>query len=218
MIFTVMYWSKSTSTIGLIEWYFRMFVKVSKDDWQFVAPFLICTFCFLAADLLRIIDKTSIAYWSGRLSSEPYRIITFHFFHSDFNHLLANISGIIVARYFLKSLRLKSDYFFIVFIALIIPLQTFFCWYVDIFIYKNPMSLAIGFSGILFGIDAFILMTTIFGKKNFLFINCDFKNNPRLLKSISLLTGIGIIWSFQPGISLLGHISGLLSGFLLFWV
>ena len=194
-----------------------MLEKVSKDDWQYFAPFLICFGCFFATDVLGIIDKTSIAYWSGRLLYEPYRIFTSHFFHGDFNHLLANISGIIVARYFLKSLRLESDFFFLAFIALIIPLQTFISWCIDMFVYRNPMSLAIGFSGVLFGIDAFILMTTIFGKKNFLFISCKLRKNPRLLKSISVLTGIGIILSFMPGISLTGHMSGLLSGFLLFW-
>ncbi len=195
-----------------------MLEKVSKDDWQYFAPFLACSICFFATDLLGIIDKTSIAYWSGRLLDEPYRIITSHFFHGDFNHLLANTSGIIVARYFLKSLSLQNDFFFLAFISLIIPLQTFICWFIDTFVYVNPMSLSIGFSGVLFGIDAFILMTTIFGKKKFLFFRCKLRKNPRLLKSISLVTSIGIMFSFLPGISLMGHMSGLLAGFLLFWV
>ena len=175
-------------------------------------------YLLFATDFFGIIDKASIAYWSGRLFYEPYRIITSHFFHGDVNHLLANISGIIVARYFLKSLSLQSDYFFLAFIVLIMPLQAFICWCIDILVYRNPMSLAIGFSGVLFGMDAFILMTTIYGKKRFLFIGCHLKKDPRLLKSISVLTGIGIIWSFLPGISLLGHMSGLFAGFLLFWL
>ena len=194
-----------------------MLERVSKDDWQYFAPFLACLGCFFSTDVLGIIDKSSLAYWSGRLLYEPYRIITSHFFHGDFNHLLANISGIIVTRYFLKSLRLESDFFFLAFIALLIPLQTLISWCVDTFVYRNPISLAIGFSGVLFGIDAFILMTTIFGKKNFLFIRCNLRKNPRLLKPISVLTGFGIIWSLLPGISMIGHMSGLLSGFILFW-
>ena len=195
-----------------------MLEKISKDDWQYFAPFIVCTIFFVATDFLGIIDKTSIAYWSGRLLYEPYRFITSHFFHTDFNHLLANTSGIIVSRYFLKALSLKSDYFFLAFISLIMPLQAIICWCIDILVYRNPMSLAIGFSGVLFGIDAFILMTTIYGKKKFLFIGCELKKDPRLLKSISVLTGMGIIWSFLPGISLSGHMSGLLAGFLLFWL
>ena len=195
-----------------------MIEKISKDDLQYFVPFFACTICFIATDFLGMIDKTSMAYWSGRFLYEPYRIITSHFFHGNFNHLFANISGIIVARYFLKALSIKSDYFFLAFIVLIMPLQVFICWCVDILFYRNPMSLAIGFSGVLFGIDAFILMTTIYGKKKFVFIGCELKKDPILLKSIAILTGIGIIWSFLPGISLLGHMSGLLAGFLLFWL
>ena len=195
-----------------------MLEKISKNDWQYCVPVLACIICFFATDFLGIIDKSSVAYWSGRLFYEPYRIITSHFFHGDFNHLLANISGIIVARYFLKSLGLQSDYFFVTFIVLIIPLQSLLCWCVDILVFKNSMSLAIGFSGVLFGVDAFILMATIYGKKRFIFIGCELKKDPRLLKSISVLTCIGIVWSYLPGISLLGHMSGLLAGFLLFWV
>tara|TARA_B100001109_G_scaffold212083_1_gene180160 strand:- start:114 stop:701 length:588 start_codon:yes stop_codon:yes gene_type:complete len=195
-----------------------MLEKISKDDWQYVVPFFVCAICFIATDLLGVVDKTSIAYWSGRLFYEPYRIITSHFFHADINHLLANISGIIVARYYLKSLRLRSNYFFLAFIVLIMPIQLLICWCFDILVYGNPMSLAIGFSGVLFGIDAFILMTTIYGKQKFIYIVCDLKKDPTLLKSISVLTGVGIIWSFLPGISLLGHMSGLFAGFLLFWL
>tara|TARA_B100000579_G_scaffold337250_1_gene288230 strand:- start:183 stop:770 length:588 start_codon:yes stop_codon:yes gene_type:complete len=195
-----------------------MLEKISKDDWQYILPCMACTICFVATDVFGIIDKPSFFYWSGRLLHEPYRIITAHFFHGDFNHLLTNISGIIVARYLLKSLSLQSDYFFITFILFIMPIQSFILWCVDILVYRNPMSLAIGFSGVLFGIDAFIFMATIYGKKKFICIRCDLKKNPRLNKSISLLTGIGIIWSFLPGISLSGHMSGLLAGFLLFWL
>tara|TARA_Y100001968_G_scaffold231059_1_gene213880 strand:+ start:512 stop:1099 length:588 start_codon:yes stop_codon:yes gene_type:complete len=193
-----------------------MLNKVSKDDWQYLIPFSVCTICFITTDFLGIIEKSSVAYWSGRLVAEPYRIITSHFFHADINHLLVNASGIIVARYFLKELGLRSYYFLFYLITLLIPLQVFICWSIDIFFYRNPTFQAIGFSGILFGIDSFILMTTIFGKKQFLFINCEMKKNSNLFKSISLLTGLGIIWSFMPGISMQGHLSGFISGILLF--
>ena len=195
-----------------------MINKVSRDDWQYLLPFLACTICFITTDLFGILEKTSFAYWSGRLLFEPYRIITSHFFHGDVNHLLASFSGIIVVRYFLKALKLTSNYFFIAFISLMIPLQTFILWFLDIFVIGNYMSLVIGFSGILFGMDAFILMTTIYGKKRFLSFKCNLKKDLQLFRSIFILTGIGIIWSFLPGISFLGHMSGLLAGFLLFWV
>ena len=195
-----------------------MINKLPKDDWQFFIPFLVCTICFITTDLLGILEKTSFAYWSGRLLFEPHRIITSHFFHGDINHLLANISGIIVVRYFLKALRLRNNYFFIVFISLVIPLQTFILWCMDIFIFGNSMSLVIGFSGILFAMDAFILMTTIYGKQRFFLLKCNLEKDLRLFNSICFLTGIGIIWSFLPGISFLGHVSGLLAGLILFLV
>lgn len=195
-----------------------MLKKISNDDWQYLVPFFLCTICFVLTDFLGIIEKTSIAYWSGRLLIEPYRVFTSHFFHGDINHLLANISGIIVARYFLKALGISNRFFFIVFICLAIPLQSFFSWLVDIFIYRNLMSLAIGFSGVLFGIDAFILLTTIYGKKRFLLFECGLKRSPKLFKSISVITGFGFLWSLLPGVSLLGHFSGFLSGVLLFLI
>mgnify|MGYP001327486386 CR=1 FL=1 len=195
-----------------------MLEKIAKSDWQYLAPFLACSICFVATDFFGIIEKTSFAYWSGRLSIEPYRIFTSHFLHGDINHLLANGGGIVVVRYFLKSLRLKSDVFLFAVIALMIPFQTFICWYFDMFVFGNPMSLAIGFSGVLFGMDSFILMSTLYGKKRFAFVSCNIKKDPKLFKSIFLLTIIGILWSLLPGISLLGHVSGLIAGFILFWV
>tara|TARA_Y100001968_G_scaffold74101_1_gene65515 strand:- start:5754 stop:6341 length:588 start_codon:yes stop_codon:yes gene_type:complete len=193
-----------------------MLKKISNDDWQFVAPSLICTICFVLTDFLGIIEKTSIAYWSGLILFEPYRVVTFHFFHGDFNHLLANISGILIARYFLKSLGLKNNSFFIVFICFVIPLQSLILWSVDIFVYRNLISRAIGFSGVLLGIDAFILLTTIYGKKRFFLIECDLKRSYQFFKSMALLTGFFLLWSFLPGVSLLGHLSGFVAGALLF--
>ena len=193
-----------------------MVTKISRDDWQYFVPFLLCTISYIATDYIGLVEKTSVAYWSGRLVAEPYRIISYHFIHGDINHLLANISGIIIARYFLKALKLGCDYFFIMIIGFLIPLQAFICWFIDIFVYKNPMSLAVGFSGILFGIDAFILLTTIYGKKRFFIIRCGMMENPTLIKPIALLTGIGIVWSFLPGISFSGHISGFVAGCILF--
>ena len=193
-----------------------MLKTLAKGDLQYFIPFLICLICFVSTEFVGIIDNSSIAYWSGRIFVEPYRIITYHFFHGDINHLLANISGIIVARFFLKALKLRSDYFFLLFIVLMIPLQTFISWCLDIVFYQNKMSLAIGFSGILFGVYSFILMTTLYGKKRFIFLKCAMKKDFQLFKSILLLIGFGLIWSLTPGISLIGHISGFAAGLLLF--
>ena len=146
----------------------RNFLKqVSKDDWQYLLPFCVCVSCFVVTDILNLLEKINLAYWSGALTLQPYRIITSHFLHVDIKHLLANTFGIIVARYCLQSLRLKSNFFFGLVVVLLIPMQTLILWILDIFLFKNPMSLAIGFSGILYGVDAFVLLASRFQTQPF---------------------------------------------------
>ncbi len=190
--------------------------KIAKDDWQYLLPFIGYSICFVATDLFGIIEKTSFAYWSGGLLVEPYRIITMHFIHEDAKHLLANTFGIVIARYCLKGLKLKGSSFFLLLVGLLIPLQTLIFWFVDIFFFKNPMSLAIGFSGILYGVDAFILLASIYGKQSFVGLNIDLKKDQQVCQTMVVLTSIGIAWSLLPGISLLGHIAGFIAGALLF--
>ena len=192
--------------------------KVSKDDWQYFLPFVVCLICFGATDLFGIIDKTRFAYWSGGLLVEPYRIITAHFIHGNAKHLLANIFGIAVARYCLKGLRLKGNWFFLLLIGLLIPLQTLIFALVDIFFFRNTMSFAIGFSGILYGVDAFILLSSMYGKQYFVGLNIDLRKDQQIRQTIIVLTGLGIAWSFLPGISLLGHLAGFIAGVLLFLI
>ena len=133
--------------------------NIKQKDWQYLLPALVCIFCFIATDILNLGNKVKFSYWSGNLLYEPYRIITSHFIHGDLQHLLANIFGIIVARFCLKSLKLNGDFFFLVLICLLIPTQTFILWASDIFLFNNPMSLAIGFSGIIYGIESFVLLS-----------------------------------------------------------
>ena len=195
-----------------------MLKKVPKEDWQYLLPFLACTICFLATDLFGLIEKTRFAYWSGGLLVEPYRIITTHFIHSDAKHLLANTFGIVVARYCPKGLRLKGNSFFLLLVGLLIPLQTLIFWFIDIFFFRDPMSLAVGFSGILYGVNAFILLASLFGKQHFIGLNIDLRKDQQIHQTMIILTGIGIAWSLLPAISLLGHLAGLIAGTLLFLI
>ena len=192
--------------------------KISKDDWQYLLPFLACAICFLATDLVGIMDKTKFAYWSGGLLVEPYRIITSHFIHGDAKHLLANTFGIVVARYCLKSLKLKGNFFFLLLIGLLIPLQTLVFWFVDIFFFKNSMSLALGFSGILYGVHAFILLASIYGKQRFISMSIDIRKDQQIRQTMIVLMGISIAWSLLPGITMIGHLAGLVAGAILFLI
>ncbi len=193
-----------------------MLKDISKNEFQYILPFLICTICFVATDLFGLIEKTMFAYWSGGLLIEPYRIVTSHFIHADINHLLANILGILIARYSLNTLLLKNNYFFLLLISLLIPLQSFMFWFIDVYLYSNQMSVAIGFSGVLYGVNAFILLTSIYGKKRFLGLLFGLKKNKETTKLMFLLTGIGLLFSLIPGVSLVGHLSGFIAGALLF--
>ena len=190
--------------------------KIPKNDFQFLIPFLVCLICFAVTEFFENIDKINFAYWSGGLFSQPYRIITTHFIHSNINHLLANAFGIVVARFCLKSLSLKSDSFFLLLVSLLIPIQSLILGIIDIYLFKNPMSIAIGFSGIIYGVNGFILLTSIYGKKHFLGLNINLKKEKNVRQIMIVLIILGICWSLFPNISLLGHLSGLISGAFLF--
>ena len=80
------------------------------------------------------------------------------------------------------------------------------------------MSFAVGFSGILYGVDAFILLASIYGKLRFAGLDVQLKKDKQIRHTMVVLTSIGIAWSLLPGISLLGHLSGFNEGSLLFIV
>jgi len=195
----------------------KQLIKIlPKSDWQYLIPFLMCLVSFIATDIFGIIEKQNLAYWSGILIFEPYRVVTSHFIHADAQHLLANTLGLIIARYCLKKLNLANNYFLLLLIGFLIPLQIFIFWFVDIFIFQNKMSFAIGFSGVIYGMHSFILLSAIYGKKNFMWINIGLQRNSLIRQNLIVLTAIGLTWSLLPGISLIGHISGLIGGGLLF--
>ncbi len=190
--------------------------KIPNDDWQYFIPFVICAVVFVVTDVLGIIEKTNLAYWSGGLLAQPYRVVTTHFVHGDARHLLANTFGIAICRYCLKGMQLKNDYFFLLLVSLLIPSQILIFWLADVFLFRNPMSLAVGFSGVIYGADAFILLSSIVGKQRFLFVDLGLEKNYQIRQTMAAFTGIGFVWSLLPGVSLLGHLSGFAAGLILF--
>ncbi len=196
----------------------RVLNNIPINEWQYILPILICGICYIASDFLGIIQKTDYAYWSGGLLKDQYRVFTYHFIHIDIKHLLANGTGIAICRYCFKELELKLNWFFLILILLLMPLQSLLLWIWDIVISKNSMSLAVGFSGLIYGIEAFILLSSIFGKKRFLCFNTNLKKNSNITKITSILVLIGLIWSFMPGISLAGHLTGFTAGLLMYMI
>lgn len=129
-----------------------------------------------------------------------WRLITPIFLHQTFTHLLFNgfalaIFGPTLEKY------LGSFKFTLFFLSsgLIANISTF--------ILKPLTYIHVGASGALFGILGFYLFLATF-RKNLL--------SPTEMNTIYTLTGIAVIMTFiQPNINIVGHISGLLSGFIL---
>ena len=141
--------------------------------------------------------------------------------HADLNHLLSNIGGIIITRYFLMRLGIKSRFFYPNFILICSFLNFFITWvYEKILSYFNiyPNYAALGFSGIIYALFGFLLLTSFYGKSHFLGKKIGLKFNYEVQKMSRTICFIGLIFSFLPGVSLLGHLSGFIAGCFLFLI
>ena len=195
--------------------------SISKYDWQYLVTgfFLISVFIF--TDLIGVIDKEYFYFVPRLISDQPYRIFTSILTHADLNHLLSNLGGIIITRYFLMKLGIKSRFFYLKFILICSFLNFFIIWvYEKILLYFNiyPNYAASGFSGIIYALFGFLLLTSFYGKKYFLGKEIGFKSNYEVQKMSNTICFIGLMFSFLPGISLLGHLSGFIAGCFLFLI
>ena len=191
-------------------------MKIIRKEAQFIIPSFLCFLLFIFINFKRFFLVSDLSYWSSYLINQPYRILSYSFVHKDFNHLLSNLFGIIVVRYCFINLNLKNIFLFLYLIILLIPIQTFFLFIVDNFIFYNPNHLLVGFSGIIFGTFSFILLSSLYGKEYILNIFIGLKKNNEIYKLMTVFLPLGIVYSFLPSISLSGHIAGILSGFIIF--
>ena len=177
---------------------------------------------FIFTDLVRVFDKKFLYYVPRLISNEPYRIFTSILIHIDLNHLLSNLGGIIITRYFLMKLGIQSRFFYIKFILICSFLNFLIIWFYEkILLYLfniYPNYAALGFSSIIYGLFGFLLLTSFYGKSYFLSNKIGLKSNYEIQKMSKTICLIGLIFSFLPGVSLLGHISGFISGCLLFFL
>ena len=100
-------------------------------------------------------------------------------------------------------------------------LNFFIIWvYEKILSYFNiyPDYAVIGFSGIIFALFGFLLLTSFYGKKYFLGKEIGLKCNYEVQKMSKTICLIGLIFSFFPGVSFLGHLSGFIAGCFLFLI
>ena len=191
-------------------------MKIIRKEAQFIIPSFLCFLLFIFINFKRFFLVSDLSYWSSYLINQPYRILSYSFVHKDFNHLLSNLFGIIVVRYCFINLNLKNIFLFLFLIILLIPIQTFFLFIVDNFIFYNPNHLLVGFSGIIFGTFSFMLLSSLYGKEYILNIYIGLKKNNEIYRLMTIFLSLGIVYSFLPSISLSGHIAGILSGFIIF--
>ena len=196
--------------------------SVSKNDWQYIlsASFLIIV--FILTDLITVFDKEFLYFVPRLISDQPYRIFTSILVHADLNHLLSNLGGIIITRYFLMRLGIESRFFYLKFILICSFLNFFIIWvYEKILLYFlnfYPNYAALGFSGIIYALFGFLLLSSFYGKSHFLGKKIGLKSNYEVQKMSKTICLIGLIFSFLPGVSLLGHLSGFIAGCFLFLI
>jgi len=195
---------------------------ISKNDWQYIISASLLILVFILTDLIRVFDKEFLYFVPRLISDQPYRIFTSILVHADLNHLLSNLGGIIITRYFLMRLGIKSRFFYLKFILICSFLNFFIIWIYEKFLsyflnfYSNYAAL--GFSGIIYALFGFVLLTSFYGKSHFLGKKIGLKSNYEVQKMSKTLCLIGLIFSFLPGVSLLGHLSGLIAGCFLFLI
>ena len=195
--------------------------SISKYDWQYLVTGLSLISAFIFTDLIKVIDKECFYFVPRLISAQPHRIFTSILIHADLNHLLSNLGGIIMTRYFLKKLGIKSRFFYLKFIFICAFLNFFIIWFYErILSYFNiyPNYAILGFSGIIYALFGFLLLTSFYGKKNFLGKKIGFKSNYEVQKMSKIICLIGLIFSFFPGVSLLGHLGGFIAGCFLFLI
>ena len=193
-------------------------IHLNKTEYQFFLLIILCCISFFFINILGIKEISQLAYSSGYLIKEPYRIFLYNFVHQDLNHLLSNIFGIIIIRYCFINLKIKSINLFYYLTILIIILQTFMLFLIDNFLLNKYDHFLIGFSGIVFGVNAYLMMASYFGTNQFFMKFIGLKRNYYIFRLNLFILSFGFIYSLMPGISLGGHFCGALSGLIIFYL
>ena len=193
-------------------------IELFKREHQFFLLIILCFISFVFINILGTIKISQIAYSSGYLIKEPYRILLYNFVHKDLNHLVSNVFGIIIIRYCFIKLKIKSSNLFYYLTILIIFLQTFILYLIDHFLVNKYDYFLIGFSGIVFGVNAYLMLVSYFGSNKFFNKFISLKRNYYIFRLNLFILSFGFIYSLLPGVSLKGHLSGALSGLIIFYL
>ena len=195
---------------------------ISRYDWQYIIIGFLLISVFIFTDLIGVFDKEFFYFVPRLISDQPYRIFTSILIHADHNHLLSNVGGIIITRYFLKKLGIESRFFYLQFTLICSFLNFFIIWVYEkilsYFFNVYPNYVALGFSGIIYALFGFLILASFYGKSYFLGKKIGLKSNNEVQNMSRTICLIGLMFSFLPGVSLLGHISGFVAGCFLFLI
>ena len=139
---------------------------ISKYDWQYLITGFFLISIFIFTDLIEVIDKEYFYFVPRLISDQPHRIFTSILTHADLNHLLSNLGGIIITRYFLMRLGIESRFFYLKFIFICSFINFFIIWVYEkilsYFLNFYPNYAALGFSGIIYALFGFLLLTSFY--------------------------------------------------------
>ncbi len=196
--------------------------SISKYDLQYIISGFLLISVFIFTDLIQVFDKEFFYFVPRLINNQPYRIFTSILIHADFSHLLSNIGGIIITRYFLIRLGIESRFFYLQFILICSFFNFFIIWvyekFLSYFFNIYPNYAALGFSVIIYALFGFLLLSSYYGKNYFLGKKIGLKSNFEVQKMSKTICLIGLIFSFLPGVSLLFHMSGFIAGCFLFLI
>ena len=193
-------------------------IIIIKREYQFFLIIILCLLSFLLINIFSTKEISQVAYSSSLLIKEPYRVFLYNFVHKDLNHLVSNIFGIFIIRYCFIKLKIKSSNLFNYLTTLIIFLQTSLLYLIDNFLLNNYDHYLIGFSGIIFGANAYLMMVSYFGSNKFFMTFIDLKKNYYIFRLNLFILSIGFIYSLLPGVSFEGHFCGALGGLIVFYL
>ncbi len=196
--------------------------SMSKYELQYILSASLLILVFIFTDLIRVFDKEFFLFIPRLISDQPYRILSSVIVHADLNHLLSNLGGIIMTRYFLIKLGIESKFFYLRFILICSFFNFFIIWFYErilsFFFNIYPNYAALGFSGIIYALFGFLMLSSFYGKSYFLGSKISLKSNYGVQKLLKTICFMGLIFSFLPGVSLLGHLSGFIAGCFLFLI
>ena len=138
-------------------------------------------------------------------SGEYYRFITANFLHADILHLFMNMMGLYYLGQVAEYMMGKRNFVIIYFICAIG--STLLSALMNIWTDPFTIQRLIGASGAILGIAGCLVGIAIYRKINNIYYGMQINYQPLIM-----ILGLNVVIGLVPGISFMGHLSGILTG------